>query len=69
MSVRSPSWATCWPAEAERLRREIVLKELEATFVVCDPVRAAKLRMEARRLTIELEQLKQAAMADEVSAA
>jgi hypothetical protein len=42
------------------------LLELEASFVICHPPRAARLRSEARRLTIDLEQLKVQQMAREV---
>ena len=71
MSARqtgSPAWALSWPAELETLRRAIELREAEATFAVCDPLRRERLRLEIQVLSARLETMKVALMAREVAA-
>ncbi len=64
---RKPELAA-WPDEVEALTRRIALMEVEATFVVCDPLRAAKLRQTARLLGRRLELMKRLTLAAETAA-
>lgn len=53
-----------WPAEIEAVTRKIEALEFEVRWVICDGHRRALARQEIGRLTVRLEQLKSAAMAE-----
>jgi hypothetical protein len=58
-----------WPAEITALERRIALLEIEASYAICGVARAERLRLEAKRLTVQLEAMKQAALDSELAAA